>query len=121
MGGQYVYYIESNIICLIIFAILFFHDIIRADRQEKQIKYDHALLGFMMYFISDSIWALAQDGIIQNSRAVSIITNSANFILMASVTFLWMRYVMAVENIKNRERPIGKILVSLPFIISMLT
>lgn len=121
MVGQYVYYIESNIICLIIFAILFVHDLIGADRQEKQIKYDHALMGFMLYFVSDSIWALVQDGVIQNSRAVAIITNSANFILMASVTFLWMRYVMAVENVKNREKPLSKLLISLPFIISMVT
>ena len=121
MVGQYVYYIESNMICLIIFAILFVHDLIGADRQEKQIKYDHALMGFMLYFVSDSIWALVQDGVIQNSRAVAIITNSANFILMASVTFLWMRYVMAVENVKNREKPLSKFLISLPFIISMVT
>ena len=121
MAGQYIYYIESNVICLIIFAILFVHDLIGADRQEKQIKYDHALMGFMLYFISDSIWALVQDGVIQNSRAVAIITNSSNFILMASVTFLWMRYVMAVENVKNRETTLSKFLISLPFVVSMVT
>ena len=120
MGTQYIYYIESNVICLIIFAILFFHDLFGVDRQEKQIKYDHTLIAFMLYFISDSVWAAVEDGLIPTSNIVALITNTANFILMSTVTFLWLRYVMAVEGVKNRERPINKVAVLFPFFISLL-
>ena len=120
MGGQYIYYIESNAICFIIFAILFVHDLISGDRQEKQLKYDNALVGFMLYFLSDSVWAMVMDGIIPITRVSVMLSTSANFILMAVMTFLWLRYVLAVEEVKFREKPLSRILMILPFVISMI-
>ena len=35
----------------------FLRDLSRVNRQEKQIKYGHALIAFMLYFISDALWA----------------------------------------------------------------
>ena len=33
------------------------HDLINAAKQETQIKFDHTLIAFMLYFISDTVWA----------------------------------------------------------------
>jgi hypothetical protein len=48
MNAVFVYYAESNLVALIIFGILLIHDLVNVDRQEKQIKYDRALVAFML-------------------------------------------------------------------------
>lgn len=120
MPSSFLYYAESNIICVIIFSILLFHDIFSVDRQEKQIKFDHALIGFIVYFLADSVWAAIFEGLIPSTKAVHVIINFVMFVLLSSITFLWLRYVMAVQQQPDREKPLYKFLVSLPFLISTL-
>ena len=51
MSAYFIYYTEASIVCMIIFGIMLCRDIFNADRQEKQIKYDHALIAFMLYML----------------------------------------------------------------------
>ena len=72
------YYIESNIICIVIFGIFLGHDLLGVDRQERQIKYDHALIAFMLYFVSDILWAMMVAGHIPLNAWTSAVINFAN-------------------------------------------
>ena len=63
MSSYFIYYTEASIVCVIIFGIMLVWDLFSIDKQEKQIKYDHALIAFMLYFVSDALWAkLHSDG-----------------------------------------------------------
>ena len=53
MNGFAVYYIEANIVCIIIFGILLIHNHFNIDRQEKQIRFDYVLITFILYFAAD--------------------------------------------------------------------
>ncbi len=44
MTEHFIFYVESNVVCLILFAIMLVHDLMSGDRQEKQLKYDRALV-----------------------------------------------------------------------------
>lgn len=121
MSEYFIYYTESNAVCFIIFAILLTHNLTRKDRQEKQIKYDGALIAFMAYFASDCLWAAVDSGILPKTRFSVVGTNFLNFVLMSAISFAWLRYVMAVEKVRNRERRINKIAVVFPFAVSALT
>ena len=114
----FAFYAESNIVCAIIFAIMLIHDLLTMNRQEQQIKYDRALVAFMLYFISDCFWAAVDSDILPKNTFSVIMTNFANYILMAAVTYYWLCYVMAVEEVPNRNRPKNNIAVLFPFIIS---
>ena len=50
MSTFIVNYTEVSVFCIIVFAIMLAHDLFGVDRQEKQIKYDRALI-----IIADSI------------------------------------------------------------------
>ena len=82
----FAYYAESNIVCAIIFAIMLVHDLLTMNRQEQQIKYDKALVAFMLYFISDCFWAAVDSGILPKNTFSVAATNFANYVLMAAVT-----------------------------------
>ncbi|MBR6917606.1 MAG: GGDEF domain-containing protein [Clostridia bacterium] len=118
MVDYFTYYAESNIVCFIIFGIMLVHDFIGVDRQEKQIKYDRALVAFMLYFVSDTLWAGVIAGVIPKNLFSVVTLNFANYVLMAAITYTWLRFVMAVEQVPRRERRINRFAVAFPFIVA---
>ena len=120
MSDYIIYYTESNLVCLIIFGIMLVHDLCNTARQETQIKYDHALISFMLYFVSDSVWAAVIAGVLPSKPGIVLAVNFANYVIMAAITYLWLRYVMAVEQAPHRERGINKFAVIFPFLISTI-
>lgn len=120
MSGYFIYYTEASIVCVIIFGIMLGRDLFSVDRQEKQIKYDHALIAFMLYFVSDALWAAVIAGIIPKNQFTVLATNFANYIFMANITYSWLRYVMVVEQVPNREKRITKFAIQFPFIASTI-
>ncbi len=119
MTGSFFYYAESNIICAVIFGIMLFHDVFNADRQERQVKYDDTLIAFICYFISDTFWAAVEGGVLPATKLSVIIVNLSNFFILAAVTYLWLRFVMSFEQNPNREKQSYKILMLLPFLVSL--
>jgi diguanylate cyclase (GGDEF)-like protein len=120
MPGDYFYYIEANLVCVIIFSVMLGHDLLHKDRAEKQLKFDHALSAFLLYFITDALWAAVEDGIIPKNYFTFAFTNLANFVVMAAITYMWLRYVLAVEQVPDREKPIKKIAIAFPLVVSSL-
>lgn len=118
MSEYLIFYTESNLVCLIIFCLMYAHDLIHADRQEKQIKYDQALTMFMLYFVSDTVWAWIIAGALPKTRLSVVAVNFANYLLMAGITYTWLQYVMAVEQAPHRNRRINKFAVFFPFLVS---
>ena len=91
MSNYFIYYAEANIVCIILFSIMLFRDIFNVDRQEKQIKYDHALVAFMLYFACDIIWAGIIAGVLPKNHLTVLAVNFANYVLMAAITYTWLR------------------------------
>ena len=98
VSDYFIYYAESTLICLIIFCMMLVRDLFKVDKQEKQIKYDHALIAFMLYFASDLFWAAVISGVIPKTRFTVSCANFLNAVLMGGITYAWLRYVMAAEN-----------------------
>ena len=120
MSDYFIYYSESTIICLIIFCMMLIRDLFSVDKQEKQIKYDHALISFMLYFVSDLFWAAVISGVLPKNRFTVITANFLNCVFMGGITFMWLRYVMAAENAPHRDRPITKFSVFFPYLLSTI-
>ena len=120
MSEFYIFYTESNIVCVIIFGIMYTHDLLSVDRQEKQIKYDRALLAFMLYFLSDAFWAAVVEGIVPFTKFTVIISNLLNYFLMAGITYTWLSFVMAVEQVPYRNRIINRFAIASPFLVSTI-
>ena len=118
MPPYFLHYLESNAVCVVIFGIMLSHNLIKQDRQEKQIKYDWTLVAFMGYFIVDTVWAAVIAGVLPNDIALVCAVNFADFILMAAITFAWLRYAMAVEQVPGRDKPIKIFAILFPFLVS---
>ena len=117
-GGFLVYYIEANLVCVIVFGIILIHNHFNIDRQEKQIKFDRALIAFILYFLTDSVWAGVVDGFFP--RALIGISTFLIYVFMAAIIYFWLDYVMAYEQVPHRNRPINRFAVIFPFIVSTI-
>ena len=100
MSEYFIYYASSNIVGVLIFGVMLAHDCLGVDRQEKQLKYDHVLIAFMLYFLSDAIWSGVDSGTFPVNIFTVLLTNFSNFIISAAITFTWIRYVLAMEQIQ---------------------
>ena len=120
MSEYFIYYTESNIVCIIIFSIMLFHNLFSVDRQEKQIKYDYALIAFMLYFLIDAVWASVLAGVLPKNRFAVLAINFAIYVIMAAITYCWLEYVLAVEQYPHRNRPINKVAMLFPFLVSTI-
>ena len=120
MQDYFIYYASANIIGTIIFGVMLAHDRFSVDRQEKQLKYDQTLVAFMLYFISDTIWAAVDSELINKTQLPVSITNYVNFILMTGITYSWLKYVMAVEKLEKRNRLAVKHGIVFPFAVSAI-
>lgn len=118
MNQYFIYYAESSIICLILFSIILIHDFSRIDRQEKQIRFDYALISFMLYFVSDVCWAAVKSGVIPRTLNSTIAVNFFNCFFMALITYNWFMYALAVERVGKRYTTVQKIVLALPLFMS---
>ena len=118
MSSYLIYYTEANVVCIVIFAIMLFRGLTNVDRQEKQIKYDHALVAFMLYFICDACWAAVIAGVIPRTLFVMLLLNFGNYVFMAGITYMWLRYVMAVEHMPGRDSRRTRLVLLFPFFIA---
>ena len=120
MSQYFIYYIESSIICLIIFGIMLGHNLSTVDRSERVVKYDGALVAFMLYFVSDAFWASIIAGVVPENKFTVTLANFVNFVLMAGIVFMWFRYVAAVEEIPDRNTKKFAVQSFLPLGVSIL-
>lgn len=118
--ASFFHYLEANLACIAFFAILLIHDLRSVDRQEKQVKYDYTLIAFMLYFFSDIVWSAVLAGILQRSIYTVVICSFADYVLMAVITLAWLNYVMAVEQVPHRNRPLNRFAVIFPFLLTTL-
>ena len=115
-----VYYIEANIVCILIFGILLVHNHFNIDRQEKQIKYDRVLIAFMLYFLMDCFWAAIVTEAIPKTRLTVVINTFCIYLLMGATVYYWLNFVMAYEQAPHRNRPINQFAVAFPFLIATI-
>jgi diguanylate cyclase (GGDEF)-like protein len=120
MSDYFIYYASSNIVGAIIFGVMLAHDRFSIDRQEKQLKYDQTLIAFMLYFVSDSIWCAVDSGLVEKTLFRVAITTFTNFVLSTAIMFTWLMYVLTVEKIEKRNRPVVKFAILFPFMISTI-
>ena len=110
------YYIEANIVCVIVFAIILIHNYLNIDRQEKQVRFDKVLTAFILYFLADCVWACIVDGLLPKN-----LINMVSFLIyvfMVATIYYWYTFVMAYEQVPGREIRRRRILFLLPFLVS---
>ena len=94
------YYIEANIVCIILFLIMLFRSIRGIDRQFKQNVFNKVMIYHVLYFVSDICWELVATGIFPKSRWTVTIPNLTNAIFLFCLTYCWFYYIEVSQGAK---------------------
>ena len=116
--GYTFFYVEANVVCVIIFAILLIKNLNSVDRQEKQRIYDRVLISSMMYFACDSFWAMIEGGSIPSTRLGVDIVNYGNSVILAFMTYYWFLYVEVSRGAKYMNKRRNRVYTMILAIIS---
>ena len=116
--GYTFFYVEANVVCVIIFAILLIKNLNSVDRQEKQRIYDRVLVSSMMYFACDSFWAMIEGGSIPSTRLGVDIVNYGNSVILAFMTYYWFLYVEVSRGAKYMNKRRNRVYTMILAIIS---
>ena len=117
INSYFFFYTEATVVCVLIFGIMLMHDYMKATRQEKQIRFDYALIAHILYFISDCFWAAIISGHMQRTRLNVAAFNYANLVLLGAITYEWFMFTAAAEDMPLRKSKIGRWLIRLPILL----
>ena len=121
MGSDYfVFYVEANVVCIVILSIMLINDRIHSMQQEKQIWFNWTIVAHILYFISDMFWAAVLSGQLPRTRILVGFFNLTNYVLLSLLAFEWFMYMAASENMPVRKSIRKRNLCRLPIIISVL-
>ncbi len=92
-NGYTFFYVEANVVCIIIFAMLLIKDLGGVGRQTKQMIFVNIIAAHIMYFVSDICWVLMLGNMIPHTRLSVSVVNIINAILLSAITGFWFVYV----------------------------
>ena len=84
---------------MIIFGIMLMHDLLSVDRQEKHVKFDRALVAFMLYFISDLFSVAVDYNIITKTKTLVVLFGFSNCVMMVGITYMWLGFVKKTDRL----------------------
>ena len=112
------FYLESMVVCIIIFGILLLHDLVQGDRQEKTASFDNVLLVHIMYFVCDGIWSSIIAGALPRTPFSVLLVNYLLLVLLGLLSETWFSFTAAVTKMPRRNTRRGRIMTALPMLVN---
>ena len=120
MGLEYFFfYMQANIVCIVILAILLINDKLHSAQQEKQIWFNRTIIAHILYFTTDIFWAAVLGGQLPSSRLLVGLFNLLNYILLSLLAYEWFMYMAVAEDMPLRTSRKKRTLWLLPMFISI--
>ena len=91
------FYVESNIVCIIIFLMILLRDLKSVDRQSKQMMFDNVLMFHILYFTSDIYYVMILNGYLPHTRLTSSIANFFISFVLHMLAYYWFIYIEMQE------------------------
>lgn len=121
MGMDYTwFYVEANIVSIIIFMMMFFREIRTVGRQSKQIIFINIIIAHIMYFLSDICWVLILGGYLPKIPFVVALVNILNAVILSAITGFWFVYVELSQGEEYIKKFKIRLCVLSPAMLSMV-
>ena len=110
------YYIDSNIICIVVLGILLARTVKGIDWQLSQVFFSRVLFYYILYCIIDILWTLFDLGYLHNQTLFFLIY-ALNYVVSSLCAFYWFIYSEAVQGNKTILQKNTRIKYVLPLMI----
>ena len=121
MTNEYfIFYALASVVCVLSLIVMLINDNQFGIHQEKQICLNRAIIAFILYFVSDAVWAAVLSGNLPAWRWLSCLIYLSNYVLMGLLGYMWFMYMAAAERMPFRESRKKRLLSALPLVCSVL-
>ncbi len=114
------FYIEANIVCIVIFGVMLMREMRAVGRQAKQLIFINITISHILYFISDIVWVLVVEEKIPNTPVSSAIVNITNALILGIICSGWFVYVELSQGEKYITGTKQRMIVMVPAMASGL-
>ena len=119
MGMDYTwFYVEANIVSIIIFTMMLLRELESVGKQTKQVVFINIIFAHIIYFLSDICWALILGKYLPSIPFLVASVNTINSIVLSAITGFWFVYVELSQGEKYTGRLKMRLLVLLPVLVS---
>ncbi len=115
------FYVEANVVCIILFAIMLFREIGTDGRQTKQIFFINNVICYMLYFTSDIFWVMMLHDVLPRTQISSSIVNFANAVFLTFIALYWFIYIEISQNVEYIKNVRKRLIVSIPVALHIIT
>jgi diguanylate cyclase (GGDEF)-like protein len=114
------FYVEANIVSIIIFLMMFIREVGSVGRQSKQVIFLNMIIAHIMYFTSDIFWALILGGYLPGNYFSVSVANLMNALIIGAITSFWFVYVEISQGEEYIKKFRNRMIVMIPAIVNTL-
>ncbi len=119
MGMDYTwFYVEANIVSIVIFTLLLLRELGSIGRQSKQVVFINIIFAHITYFLSDICWALILGGYLPPIPGLVAAANIINAIVLSCITGFWFVYAELSQGETYIQRLRMRLLVLTPVLVT---
>ena len=108
------FYVEANIVCIIIFSMMLVRELGSVGRQTKQMIFVNITISHMLYFVSDITWVLILTDYLPHTVLSASLVNISNAILLSAITGFWFVYVELSQGEQYITKALHRIQMLIP-------
>ena len=112
------FYVEANIVSIVIFTLLLLRELGSIGRQSKQIVFINIIFAHIMYFLSDICWALILGHYLPPIPGLVAAANIINAIVLSCITGFWFVYAELSQGEAYIQRLRMRLLVLTPVLVT---
>ena len=112
------FYVEANIVSIVIFTLLLLRELGSIGRQSKQVVFINIIFAHIMYFLSDICWALILDHYLPPIPGLVAAANIINAIVLSCITGFWFVYAELSQGEAYIQRLRMRLLVLTPVLVT---
>ena len=114
------FYIEANVVCIIIFFMMLVRDLGSVGRQAKQILFLITMISHMLYFTSDILWVLIMADYIPHTAFSAACVNISNAVFLCAITSCWFVYVELSQGEEYITNPKARLIAMIPAMVEVV-
>ena len=112
------FYVEANIVSIVIFTLLLLRELGSIGRQSKQVVFINIIFAHIMYFLSDICWALILGHYLPPIPGLVAAANIINAIVLSCITGFWFVYAELSQGEAYIQRLRMRLLVLTPVLVT---
>ena len=113
-----LFYVEANVVSIIIFILIFLKETGTVGHQTKQGYFTNIILAHIAYFLNDIVWVMILGGYLPSISALVASVNIINAIVLFVITGVWFVYTELSQGEEYITKQKNRMIALIPVLLT---